>query len=77
MLNVTLAQINPVVGDIRRNTDKVKEVVTKCEETSHLIVFPELVVSGYFPEDLLLRIDFLRECMDALPQRETAQLQRF
>jgi len=66
MLNVTLAQINPVVGDIRRNTDKVKEVVTKCEETSHLIVFPELVVSGYFPEDLLLRIDFVRECMDAV-----------
>lgn len=66
MLNVTLAQVNPVVGDIEGNVEKIRESVARCEDTSHLIVFPELVVSGYFPEDLLLRIDFVRECMEAV-----------
>ena len=68
MLNVTLAQVNPVVGDIGGNVEKIRESVARCEDTSHLIVFPELVVSGYFPEDLLLRIDFVRECMGAVEE---------
>ncbi|EDP74564.1 NAD+ synthase [Hydrogenivirga sp. 128-5-R1-1] len=68
MLNVTLAQVNPVVGDIEGNVEKIRESVARCEDTSHLIVFPELVVSGYFPEDLLLRIDFVRKCMEAVEE---------
>ncbi len=68
MLNVTLAQINPVVGDVEGNLRRVWEVVREEEGRSHLIVFPELALSGYSPEDLLLRLDFVRECMSALKE---------
>lgn len=66
MLNVTLAQINPVVGDIEGNLRKILEAFRKSEAGSHLVVFPELALSGYPPEDLLLRVDFLRDCRRAL-----------
>ncbi len=68
MLNVTLAQINPVVGDLEGNLRKILEAVRSCEAESHLIVFPELALSGYPPEDLLLRIDFLRDCRRTLEE---------
>ena len=66
MLNVTLAQINPVVGDIEGNIEKIKRAVMESQDSSHLIAFPELVVSGYSPEDLLLRPDFVKECMEGV-----------
>ncbi len=66
MLNVTLAQINPTVGDVEGNLKKIEKAIKRAEKESHLIVFPELAISGYLPEDLLLRIDFVKACMDAL-----------
>ncbi|WP_457601265.1 NAD+ synthase [Hydrogenivirga sp.] len=68
MLNVSVAQINPVVGDIEGNLKKIESVVKECADVSHVVVFPELAVSGYLPEDLLLRLDFVKRCMDAVEE---------
>jgi len=66
MLNVTLAQINPVVGNVEGNVERIIAVSKEKEKDSHIVVFPELAVSGYPPEDLLLRLDFVRECMSGI-----------
>ncbi|UTA47328.1 NAD+ synthase [Simiduia sp. 21SJ11W-1] len=56
-INLALAQINPMVGDIDGNTALVIETTRQAEQSQHadLVVFPELVLTGYPPEDLLLR----------------------
>lgn len=56
-LKVVLAQLNFVVGDIEGNTQKVIETaqVAINEHTADLVAFPELTLTGYPPEDLLLR----------------------
>ena len=61
-INITLAQIEASVGDIKNNAKKILEVWKAVDDRSHLVVFPELSLSGYPPEDLLLRLDFLEEC---------------
>jgi NAD+ synthase len=57
-LNITLAQINPTVGDLPANTDKIIACWESVPAKNDLIVFPELAVCGYPPEDLVLRPDF-------------------
>ncbi len=53
---IALAQINPLVGDIEGNTQRIlKEVNLAIAKGCHCIVFPELTLTGYPPEDLLLR----------------------
>ncbi|MEP1471484.1 MAG: NAD+ synthase [Halieaceae bacterium] len=56
-LNIVMAQHNTLVGDFEGNTNKVIEAIARAEETlaSPVVVFPELTLSGYPPEDLLLR----------------------
>ena len=56
-LNIVMAQHNTLVGDFEGNTSKVIEAVAKAEQTlvAPVVVFPELTLSGYPPEDLLLR----------------------
>ena len=56
-LNVLMAQINTLVGDFEGNTQQVIDVVRRaCEQHAEpVVVFPELTLSGYPPEDLLLR----------------------
>jgi NAD+ synthase (glutamine-hydrolysing) len=59
-LRVALAQINPTVGDIAGNTRKIKEWIGRArDEGAQLVVFPELAVTGYPPEDLLLKTHFV------------------
>ena len=67
-LRIALAQINPVVGDIDGNTDKVIATVRKCaaESSPQVVLFPELVVTGYPPEDLLLRSSIARRVERAI-----------
>lgn len=65
-LNISLAQINPTVGDIENNLKKIKEAWERVDKISHLVVFPELCLCGYPPEDLLLQMDFIKECHRAL-----------
>ncbi|MFN3264497.1 MAG: nitrilase-related carbon-nitrogen hydrolase, partial [Aquificaceae bacterium] len=61
-LSITLCQTNPVVGDISGNLRKIKSIWEKIDTQSHLLIFPELFLCGYPPEDLLLKLDFLRKC---------------
>ncbi|MFH1680150.1 MAG: NAD+ synthase [Candidatus Eisenbacteria bacterium] len=63
MVRIALAQINVTVGDIRGNGDRIVEFLRRAErEGADLVAFPELAVSGYPPEDLLLRGRFLDDC---------------
>ena len=56
-LNVVLAQLNLLVGDIDGNTERkiaaAKEAVE--DQSANLVVYPELTLTGYPPEDLLIR----------------------
>ncbi len=69
LLRVALAQIDPTVGDIRGNARKIAEHISAArEQGAALVVFPELTVSGYPPEDLLLKTSFLDEVGAALEE---------
>jgi len=60
-MRLALAQINSVVGDLEGNRDRVLRRLEEAKEAgADLILFPELVVTGYPPEDLLLRPSFVR-----------------
>ncbi len=56
-LTIALAQIDPVVGDIDGNAERVRRARGRCD--AQLMVFSELVLSGYPPEDLVRRGAFL------------------
>ena len=59
-MKISLVQENPVVGDIEGNASIAREYILKFESSgSDLIIFSELFITGYPPEDLLLREDFL------------------
>ncbi|MCL2103221.1 MAG: NAD+ synthase [Syntrophorhabdaceae bacterium] len=59
-LRVALAQINTTVGDITGNVRKILETSAKARDAkADLVVFPELAITGYPPEDLLLRTSFI------------------
>ncbi len=63
-LKIAIAQVNPVVGNIAHNLNLVNKALSKCMDAD-LVVFPELVVSGYPPEDLVLKQSFIADCMKA------------
>lgn len=68
-LKIALAQINTIVGDFAGNRDKVMENLARAEgEGADLVVFPELVVTSYPPEDLMLKPAFLSEAYEILDQ---------
>ena len=57
-----MAQINPVVGDIQGNADKIKNYIKQAQnENVDVITFPELALTGYPPEDLLFKTHFIDE----------------
>jgi NAD+ synthase (glutamine-hydrolysing) len=59
-LELALCQINPVVGDLVGNADLAIEQITAAQQSgAQIAIFPELALSGYPPEDLVLREDFL------------------
>ncbi len=63
-LKITIAQINPIVGHIAHNRSLIEDALTQCKN-SDIVVFPELVVCGYPPEDLVLKPSFVDQCMKA------------
>src|SRR5215210_2593100 len=66
-LRIALAQMNAVVGDIDGNTAKIEQLAAQArDEGAQLVVFPELALTGYPPEDLLLKQSFLRRAQSAL-----------
>ena len=61
-LRVGLAQINTTVGDIRTNVDTIARMIGSArEENVDLVVFPEMCVCGYPPEDLLHKATFIKD----------------
>ena len=68
-LRVALAQINPVVGDIGGNAQKIRHNIERArDEGAQLVVFPELALTGYPPEDLLLKTHFVDAAGAALEE---------
>src|SRR5881409_1308347 len=66
-LRVGLAQINTTIGDLEGNVRKALEYVERARELGvDVVSFPELTVTGYPPEDLLLRSQFVRDNVAAL-----------
>ncbi len=64
---IALAQINPTVGDIDGNVARITEYLKKAEELrADIVAFPELAVTGYPPEDLLLKSRFVDDNLSAL-----------
>jgi len=68
-LRLTLAQINPTVGDIAGNLALMRLAATRAlAEQARLVVFPELSLTGYYPGDLLDEPGFLAAIDDGLAQ---------
>ena len=68
-MKVALAQIDPVVGDVWGNVEKAADALDQAVEGgAGLVAFPELTVTGYPPEDLLLRPSFIQDNLDALEE---------
>ena len=68
-LRTGLSQINPSVGDITGNTKKITEVIEAARDIDiDILCFPELAVTGYPPEDLLLKIEFIDDNIRALDE---------
>lgn len=63
-LKIAIAQINPVLGNLAHNLNLVNKALFTCMDAD-LVVFPELVVCGYPPEDLVLKPSFITDCMKA------------
>ena len=68
-LRVARAQINPTVGDLAGNAELIAQTVKKAQEQSaNLIVFPEMIVTGYPVEDLALRPSFQTASIKAIEE---------
>jgi NAD+ synthase (glutamine-hydrolysing) len=66
-LRIALAQINPTVGDFDGNVSKIIQYIEKAKKLkADIVAFPELSISGYPPEDLLLKTQFINNNLDAL-----------
>lgn len=66
-MRVALAQINPVMGDIAGNTKTIIDYILRSHEKHcGLVVFPELSILGYNPNDLLERPEVIAECKAAI-----------
>ena len=74
-LAITLAQLNPIVGDVSGNAEKVRAARRRASaDGADLVIFPELFIAGYSPEDLVLKPAFQAACRAAVESlaRETA-----
>ncbi|ATM99946.1 MULTISPECIES: NAD+ synthase [Proteus] len=70
-LKLAMAQLNWVVGDIEGNCERMLSTV-KAQEEADLVIFSELALCGYSPEDLLFRPDFQQRCETQLTRLEQA-----
>lgn len=62
-----LAQVNPILGDIEGNVKKIIDSIQKAKAfDAKIVLFPELVITGYFPDDLLLQPSFIDAVEKAL-----------
>jgi NAD+ synthase (glutamine-hydrolysing) len=76
-VRLALCQLNATVGDIAGNAERIGEGIRAAEQAgAELVLFPELALTGYPPEDLLLKEHFLADAAAALAQlaRDTREL---
>ena len=74
-LAIAIAQLNPTVGDVAANAEKARRArAAAAADGADLVVFPELYIAGYPPEDLVLKPAFQAACRAAVEAlaRETA-----
>src|SRR5258707_3292586 len=74
-LAITIAQLNPIVGDVAGNADKARGARAKAVATgADLVLLPELFICGYPPEDLVLKPALQAACRAAVETlaRDTA-----
>lgn len=67
-LRIALAQFDFPVGAVERNAERIAQMIVQARDQhgADVVLFPELAISGYPPEDLLLRPSFLADCEAAL-----------
>ncbi len=69
MPRIALGQLNLTVGDLAGNVERMAEAAARAaDEHADLVCFPELAVTGYPPEDLVLRPEFVRDNLAALDE---------
>ena len=68
ILRIAMAQFDFPVGDVAGNRERIARMIAEARDThaADIVLFPELALSGYPPEDLLYRPSFLRDCEVAL-----------
>ena len=66
-IRIGMAQINPTVGDLSSNTKKIIQFIDEAKSLgADLLTFPELAITGYPPEDLLLKPQFIKQNKESL-----------
>ena len=66
-MKIALAQINPTVGDLKGNAERIIEQTRRATAAGAAVVaFPELAICGYPPEDLVLKDYFVADCREAV-----------
>ncbi len=74
-LRIAMAQMNPTVGDLAGNRDRIVDLMGRAKKLgADLVAFPEMALTGYPPEDLLLKPQFIRDNLRTL--REVQQAAR-
>jgi NAD+ synthase (glutamine-hydrolysing) len=68
-MRLALAQIDTTVGDLEGNRERILSSLQKAKEAAaDIVLFPELAITGYPPEDLLLRPSFIRAAERSLAE---------
>ncbi len=72
-VRIGLAQMNPTVGDLEGNARKIRRNISEAKKLGvQIVAFPELMLCGYPPEDLLLKPRFLADCETTLEKLSQA-----
>src|SRR6266478_9738000 len=67
VLRVALAQVNPIVGDLQGNARLISGRIAEARDKgADIVCFPELALTGYPPEDLVLKPGFVRDNLKQL-----------
>ena len=68
-IRISLAQMNPTVGDLKGNRDKIIDCIKRARNLgSDIVAFPELALTGYPPEDLVLKPQFVKDNLRILKE---------
>jgi len=72
-IRLALAQINSCVGDIDGNTNNIVSHIEQAKANgTDIVCFPEMAITGYPPEDLLLKKSFIKDNINSLKEIKKA-----